>query len=513
MILGPYLSSVLRLLIPAEYRADLAHAEESLESEKPPASLLTLGKVLLCRGKVKRAREVFSEVERGTSDANEQSVAGAYRQLTDLADFGACREWAPGRVPLELARRWSMSGWTIERDSWARQLPKLPTEVAQEVWFVSEVASLPSEYVSATAPDQARAIWQRLGAATERIAQEGIRSEITLGTSLVNLMTLRLAHRQSDGAKLAARWANLCRASGDALGAGLLELIRQDLATTSRTVPEVIDLYAGDCADLRCSVLEQLEEGPLPQLPPDPTYVLMGEHPARTTLEGVEWWLGVAAARVHSASWITRVKPADTPSSLELNQLVEARKSFERASDDAGLRLVDCRLLAVSVEQNFPFEEQYIGTMRGIGTWGRTSGSLSFALGLGYFFLAIVRYWRRRGDLAPALRALALANALFEALEAPVAIADAAMEEAALLTEGWEAAQAMASLERALDGYIEAFQAMGTPQGGYLDAWKRLRGRIAMAGTARLGSWRGSEDLQQVHQRLIDLNILPGITV
>ena len=242
----------------------------------------------------------------------------------------------------------------------------------------------------------------------------------------------------------------------------------------------MIDLCAGDCADLSRSVLEQLEEGPLPQLPPDPKSVLMGEHPGRTTLEGVEWWLGVAAARVHSASWITRVKPADAPSTFELNQLVEARKSFERASDDAGVRLVDCRLLAVSVEQNFPFEEQDLGTMRGIGTWGRTSGSLSFALGLGYFFLAIVRYWRRRGDLAPALRALALANALFEALEAPVAIADAAMEEAALLTEGWEAAQAMASLERALDRYIEAL-GNGYVQGGYPDA-ATMRGPDRISG-------------------------------
>jgi hypothetical protein len=66
LILGPYLSSVLRLLLPADYRTDLARAEESLENEKGPASLLTLGKVLLCRGKVKRARDVFSGVERGS---------------------------------------------------------------------------------------------------------------------------------------------------------------------------------------------------------------------------------------------------------------------------------------------------------------------------------------------------------------------------------------------------------------------------------------------------------------
>ena len=512
MILGPYLSSVLRLLLPAEYRADLARAEESLDNEQLPGSRLSLGKVLLCRGKVKRAREVFSTVERGAGDASEQSLAGAYRLLTDLADFGACRDWAPGTVPLELARRWSMSGWTIERDSWARQPRNLPTEVAQEVWFISEVASLPSEYVSVRSPEHVRPIWQRLRAASERIEQEGLRSEVSLGTSLVNLMTLRLA-QQPEGAGFATRWATRYRASGDTLSAGLMELIGQDLATTSRTVPEVIDLYSGDAVDLSRSVLEQLEEGPLPQLPPDPTSVLMGEHPGRTTLEGVEWWLGVAAARVHSATWITRVKPKDVPSTFELNQLVEAKKSFERASDEAGLRLVDCRLLAVSIEQNFPFEEHQLGTMRDIGAWGRTSGSLAFALGLGYFFVAIGRYWRRRGDLARALRALALANALFEALEAPVAIADAAMEEAALLTEGWEAAQAMPSLERALDGYVAAFQAMGTPQGGYLDAWRRLRGRIAMAGAARLGSWRGSEDLQQIQQRLMDLGVMPGMAV
>jgi hypothetical protein len=107
-------------------------------------------------------------------------------------------------------------------------VPTLPPEVAQEVWFISEVASLPSEYVSAWSSDQAQLIWQRLGAATGRIAQEGFRSEIALGTSLVNLMMLRLAHQQTDGARLAERWASLYRASGDTLGAGLLELIGQD---------------------------------------------------------------------------------------------------------------------------------------------------------------------------------------------------------------------------------------------------------------------------------------------
>jgi hypothetical protein len=499
-------------LLPSEHRADLAAAEASLEGQNSPAALLALGKVLLCAGKTKRARDVLSRAEGSAVVRTDVALAGAYRLLSELAEFGACREWAPGNVPLELARRWSDSGWAIERDSWERQLQGLPTAAVQEAWFITQIASLPNELPSASSPDEARSLWARLVRASEQSSAADSRREITLGTRIVELNAMRLVDRRTEAREIATGHAEQCRAADDGLEAGLFSLLVNDLATTSRTVPEVIDLYAGDSAGFPRTTMDLLEEGPLPDLPSDWDTLLQGQSVARTLFEESGWPYGVAAAQVHAATWITRAKPegADT-AALEILQLNEALAGFGRAGDDAGKRLVQCRLIATGVEENFPLEGLTHGAHE-IGVWGREVGSLSFALGLGYFLLAAARSWRRRGNLACALRALRLATVVFDELEATVASADAAMEEADILAINWESAQALPSLQRALNKYIEAIVAMGVPEPGFLDAWQRLRRRIAHASAALLSSCGSHESIACTRQRLVDLNIMPGMT-
>lgn len=510
MIFGPHLSSVLRLLLASEHRADLVAAQRSLEGQDSFNGLLELGKVLLCAGKVKPARAALSRAEGLASDPADLALTGAYRLLSDLADYGACREWAPGSLPLELARKWSFLAWTIERDCWRRGLRALPTAVEQEVWFVTEIAPLPNELASASAEEEVRPIWARLAKANERLSQEDARREVAIGTGIVNLIALRLAERRSDAWQMATRTVEQYRAAGDGLGAGLFAMLVNELETTGRTVPEVSDFCAGDAMDVSRAVMDALEEVPLPPPPSDSQTVLQGQSLARAIFEEVGWPLGVAAAQVQTASWITRARPADS-AAVEIQQLIEARDTFERVGDDAGKYLVQCRIIATSVEQNFPLEPLLQGA-RKIGFWGRKLGSVSFALGLGYFMVAVARSWRRHRDLACALRALNVANALFDALEAPVALADAAMEEADLLASGWESSQAVPPLQRALDKYIEAITTLGIPEPGYLDAWQRLRRRVAQA-SALLSATAGHECVKQTRQKLIQLNIMPGMTV
>ena len=50
MIFGPYVSSILRLLLPPEHQADLAAAEVALGNAASSDGRLVLGKVLLCAG-------------------------------------------------------------------------------------------------------------------------------------------------------------------------------------------------------------------------------------------------------------------------------------------------------------------------------------------------------------------------------------------------------------------------------------------------------------------------------
>ncbi len=508
MIFGPYISSILRLLLPAEHQADLAAAEVALANAASPDARLVFGKVLLCAGKIKQARDVLCAAEATASDAATRALAGGYRLLADFADFGVCRDWGAG-PPLEVARRWSLGAWDSERHLWSIQLPSLPAPAAHEVWFVTQIAPLPNELASARTPDETRPLRGRMVRAMQRVEAGELPEVFVIGTLLVHTLMLRLLHMHSQAQQFAARGVEYCRAAGSAVGEGLFALLADDIATTTRTTPEVLDLYAGDARSLSRSSLDALEEGPLPQRPADCTPVFHGQSGARTIFESQGWHIGVGAALVLAASWITRAKPADVTATFEIQHLGEAKSAFQRAADDAGTQLVQCRLLAAFIEQNYPFM-QSLQVARDIGVWGRTIGSFSFALGLGFLLLASGRRWQRRGDFASALRAIELAAALFEGLQAPVASADAAMEEAELLAVGWESMQGIHALQRAFDAYAAAISTMGLPQPGYLAAWQELRGRLAQTGALLLAWSAGRPAFERTQQRLLELSILPG---
>jgi len=498
MIFGPYISSILRLLLPPEHRADLAAAEVALGNAASSDGRLVLGKVLLCTGKVKQARNVLRAAEATASDAATRALAGGYRLLADFADFGVCRDWGAG-PPLEVARRWSLGAWDSERRLWSMHLPPLPTPAAHEVWFVTQIAPLPNELASARTPDETRPLYGRMVRAMQRVEAGELPEVFAIGTLLVRTLMLRLLHMHPQAQQSAARGVEYCRAAGSAVGEGLFALLADDIATTTRTTPEVLDLYAGDARSLSG---------------------------ARTIFESQGWHIGVGAALVLAASWITRAKPADVTATFEIQHLAEAKSAFQRAADDAGTQLVQCRLLAAGIEQNFPFMENNLQAARDIGVWGREIGqaardigvwgreigSFSFALGLGFLLLAFGRRWQRRGDFASALRAIELAAALFEGLQAPVASADAAMEEAELLAAGWESIQGIPALQRAFDAYAAAISTMGLPQPDYLDAWQELRGRLAQTGALLLAWSAGRPAFDRTRQRLLDLNVLPGMS-
>jgi hypothetical protein len=512
MILGPYLSSIFRLLLPLEYQIDLAAAEAALVGREEPKTLLVLGKVLLCAGKIKLARDVLAQAETTAVDASTRALAGGYRLVAEFADFNACRDWGAG-FPLELARRWSPLHWATERDQWFDELPPLSTHVEQEVWFVTQIAPLPNELALAETAEASKSLWGRLARAAERIIAGDLPDVIAIGALLMNAHALRLVDRRADAEHLVEQGFELCRVARHAVCAGLFALLADDIATTARTVPEVLDLFGGDARELSRHILDALEEGPLPAPPADWATVFNGESTARSIFADQGWHLGVGAALVFNASWITRAKPADVPATFEIRHLVDAKSAFQLAADEAGTQLVDCRLLAAGIEQNFPHEKYDLQRAREIGVWGRTIGSLSFTLGLGFLFLAFARRWRRRGDLACALRAVRLAEALFDGLQAPVASADAAAEEAELLASGWEPLQAVPSWQRALDRYVDVLSAMESdPPAGPSeprDELARLRGRVAETAARLLTQYAGHDAFTRVQRQLIELNMYP----
>lgn len=510
MIFGPYVGSILRLLAPREHEADLAAAEAGLKDAEAPNDLLKLGKVLLCAGKVKRARKTFSQAEGAATGVDDRALAGAYRRLAEFANFGACREWSPGSAPLEVERRWSLLEWAIERDFWCRQLPALPASVEQEVWFVAQIAPLVNELASASAPEESKPLFRRMAQAAERLQSGELSPVIALGVMLVHALMLRLVDEKGAARQFAMRGMGSCRAAGHGIGEGLFALLIDDLDAAARTTPEALDLFAGDSQSMSRSVLDALEEGTPPSVPEDWTAIVEGNSRARSLFETHNWQIGVGAALALAASWTMRAKPADMTATFEIDHLDKAQSAFQRAGDEAGLRLVQCRLLICALEQNYPFEELQLQKAHSIGEWGMESGSFSYALGLGYLFLAAGRRWRRRGELTSAIKATQLAAALFDGLQAPAANADAATEEADLLATVWEPAQGIPSLQRAFDGYIDALTAMKPSAPGQLGAWLRLRQRVARTGAMLLAWSSGRAAFARTRQRLLDLNVLPG---
>lgn len=510
MILGPYLTSALRLLLPPEFQRDLAAAERSLQSADDPARLLQLGKVLLCAGKVKPAREALNRANSMTidQDASQKALVGAYRLLVELADFGACRDWGPARPPLELARRWSLTGWRIERDAWFRGLPRLPALVHDEVWLVTQIAPLVNELAAATAPTEIEGLQARLTEASRRLEAGELPDWILIGMLATRAAVTMVYNDWAEAERLVAVATQRCRELGHGLGEALFNLFGHELSTTRSTVPAALDLYAADPSAVPRTLLALTEDAR--EATPRPMagrFVDWGT--TRDALEANGWDVGVAAGLVMEASWTNRAKPRDMPATLEIQALVNAKTAFERAGDDTGRQLVDCHLCILGLEQNYPMQE-YLAIANHLGRWGKEVGSTSFTVALGLLLLAIERRWQRRGHPERALHAVRLARAVFEGLDAPAACADAAFQEAEVLEAVWEPASAAPSLSRAFEGYRRLLTDTGPPDPGNLEAWWQARNRLARAAARQLASATNLAAVERTRDQLTELGALSG---
>jgi hypothetical protein len=504
VILGPSIGSVLRLLLPPELWHDLAAAERSLQDAADPASRLQLGKVLLCAGKVKRAREVLARAN--AADPGQRGLVEAYMWLTELADFGACREWGPGPPPLELSLTWSCAEWARGRDDWYGRLPTLPPQVRDEVWFVTQIAPLPTELASATDPNESKPLYGRMIDALQRVDAGELEPPLAIGVFATQVVLTRLLDERSEARKAVATGVQLCLESGHKIGAAMFGLLAHELSTANCTVASALDLYAGDASELRRAVLATLEERP----PLEGATWPLDWDVTRNEFEATGWDLGIGAGLVVDASWTSRLKPAGAPAALELEALMKAKEAFERAGDDAGCRLVECHLLAVSVEQNYTFAGGSYEVAERLGSWGRTVGSTSFALALGLLLLAVARRWQRRGDPGRALEAVRLGRAVFEGLAAPAACSDARFEEATLLAAAWESGFAVPSLVWAFDGYRQllAEREAILLESGFIDARYRLRNRLARCAALLLAcSAQYPAAVARIRSQLVDLGI------
>jgi tetratricopeptide (TPR) repeat protein len=95
---------------------------------------------------------------------------------------------------------------------------------------------------------------------------------------------------------------------------------------------------------------------------------------------------------------------------------LRARDLFTTVGDILGVQVANAHHALCRIGMR-PFPEDS-ATAEAIGVWGRTTGSLSFSLGLGLFFARVGRRWLMRdGDYERALACFRLAEALFRYLE------------------------------------------------------------------------------------------------
>ncbi|KAK3904859.1 Tetratricopeptide repeat protein 28 [Staphylotrichum tortipilum] len=110
---------------------------------------------------------------------------------------------------------------------------------------------------------------------------------------------------------------------------------------------------------------------------------------------------------------------------------------------------------------------------REIGTWGRTDGSISYAMGLGLFLAAQARRWTAdEGDYEKGVAALRLAEALFDGLGLPRSCTAAIADQMSVHDMLGEHDRFVITAERALKVYTGLADDASSPS---LAAWARTR--------------------------------------
>jgi CHAT domain-containing protein len=130
-----------------------------------------------------------------------------------------------------------------------------------------------------------------------------------------------------------------------------------------------------------------------------------------------------------------------------------AQEEFEAGGDSLGTWLARMQVSLIGIWQGEL--QDHIATARAVGTWGRSVGSFSFALGLGLFASRVGRYClRRRGDYTAAIACYRMAAALFQELGAAQNYAQAIVDQGNVL-------RAVGDRNAALTLYDQALQCVG----------------------------------------------------
>ncbi len=131
-----------------------------------------------------------------------------------------------------------------------------------------------------------------------------------------------------------------------------------------------------------------------------------------------------------------------------------ARDLYEQAGDHRGAYLAATHLLMCQISGAAVPGLDAIALATDVGAWGATSGSFSFAVGLGILINRLARHWMlRRGHYERALACSQAALALFEALGASINATQCRVDLGIIHQAVAQRSTALTYFERALDDY------------------------------------------------------------
>ena len=138
----------------------------------------------------------------------------------------------------------------------------------------------------------------------------------------------------------------------------------------------------------------------------------------------------------------------------------EAQRLFDEVGDARGAQLAQTHLLLCSLSgASVTLDHHAVASS--IGTWGASSGSFSYALGLGILVNRLARHCLlRRGDYERALTCSRTAQVLFDALGARINSTQCRVDQGLIHMAVGERSAALVLLERAVDDYAAQIPAV-----------------------------------------------------
>ena len=451
---SPFAERLKGNLALAAHQAEAALSSAITNADRADA-LVVRGQLHILQGEIHLARSVLDE----TLTLVPHDVNRRLRTLSHLLDathqqYNVFPDRS-GTGSVEISARWGGAADLLPLDTQWNDAMRASTDASAQLdaWLVYGFGSqlLPSRYMLdarrfAPSSESLHALMGMITARTDRLSAVGVdqrRSEFCAHADYIAADMQRRAGDMDRAQMLLTAAESRYVAAADLAGQALCIMARADWTCAPFSSPLDWNFAVVDSSGPSSSLAAALEAQEARDGQPtsyDEAARLFTAASASRGVAAVALRLGYLAARADD--WDTAAL-----------QAVRARDLFAESGDHLNRQLASTHLLMAALS-GATVDTDAIALAASIGEWGATSGSFSFALGLGVMVNRLARHWLvRRGQCERALACSAAARTLFEKLDARINAAQCRVDAGLMHKAVGERSIALTLFEQALDEY------------------------------------------------------------